>query len=337
MVRRLLRSAPIDLVYATGPPWGVLFQGLAASRVAGAPLCLDLRDPWTPGFLHRGMVRWVRSVERRSEAYLLQRAVRVILSSEDAAAAYRQLYPSLPPQHFTVIRNSFDPAMRPPAQPRATSPTIVHFGNCYGPRTLAPALRAIAALRSRARIDGLRLLNLGRLGESDLRLAERLGVRDCLDHRPMLPYAEGLRVLAGADLQLLLGYGTETGYVPAKFYDYCLSGRPILCVARRSELTRLVDDTGRGRCADPDDIEAIAEAIGAAIGARRRSPASRRMQPTIHVRGPTPVPNSHACSTWRPRRPGRVAGRRADGSVRRRGTLAARPGAGRRHTLPSIR
>jgi hypothetical protein len=265
LVRRLMRSAPIDLVFATGPPWGVLLQGLAASRVAGAPLCLDLRDPWTPGFLHRGMVPWVRSVERRTEAHLLQRADRVLLSSEDAAAAYRQLYPSLAPQHFMVIRNSFDPTMRPPAQPRATAPTIVHFGNCYGPRTLAPALRAIAALRQRAGINGLRLLNLGRIGESDLRLADRLGVRDCLDHRPMLPYAEGLRVLAGANLQLLLGYGTETGYVPAKFYDYCLSGQPILCIARPSELTRLVDDTGCGRCADPDDIEAIAEAIGAAI------------------------------------------------------------------------
>lgn len=171
--RRRMRSTPIDLVFATGPPWGVLLQGFAASRVTGAPLCLDLRDPWTQGFLHRGMVRWVRWVERRTEAYLLTRADRVILTSEDAADAYRRLFGSIAPQHFTVIRNSFEPALRPPAQPRAARPTIVHFGNCYDPRTLAPVLRAIAELRRQGSAARLRLLNLGRVRESDVKLAER--------------------------------------------------------------------------------------------------------------------------------------------------------------------
>lgn len=262
--RQLMRSTPIDLVFATGPPWGVLLQGFAASRVTGAPLCLDLRDPWTPGFLHRGLARWVRWVERRAEAYLLTHADRVIFNSEDTADVYRQLFASMAPQRFTVIRNSFEPALRPPAQPRAARPTIVHFGNCYGPRTLAPVLHAIAELRRRGSATGLRLLNLGRVRESDLQLAERLGVRDCVEYRPMLPYAEALRVLASADLQLLLGYGSETGYVPAKFFDYFLSGAPILCVARHSELTRLVDETGRGRCAAPDEVTAIAETIATA-------------------------------------------------------------------------
>jgi hypothetical protein len=71
-------------------------------------------------------------------------------------------------------------------------------------------------------------------------------------------------VLSSADLQLLLGYGTETGHVPAKFFDYLLSGAPILCVARQGELTRLVDETGRGRSAAIDEIDAIAETIAAA-------------------------------------------------------------------------
>lgn len=263
--RRLRQSTPIDLVFATGPPWGVLLQGYAASRVTGAPLCLDFRDPWTPGFLHRGMARWVRSVERRAEAYLLTRAERVLFSSEDTADVYRRLYAARAPQRFTVIRNGFEPALRPPPQPRAARPTIVHFGNCYGPRTLAPVLRAIAELRRHGRARELCLLNLGRVRQSDLQLAEQLGVRDCIEYHPMLPYAEALRVLSGADLQLLLGFGNETGYVPAKFFDYILSGAPILCVAPQSELTRLVDETGRGRCAAPDEISAIADAIASAI------------------------------------------------------------------------
>jgi glycosyltransferase involved in cell wall biosynthesis len=262
--RRLARSTPIDLVFATAPPWAVLAQGFAASRATGAPLCLDLRDPWTFGFLHRTLPPWVRWVERRAEASLMAHADRVIFTCDDIASAYRDRFPSLPPDHFTVISNSFDPSLRPTPQPRPERPTIVHFGNCYGPRTLEPVLRALAALRRRGLAVDLRLLNLGRVKESDLLLAGQLGVRECIEYRPMLPYDEAMRVLAGADLQLLLAYGDETGYVPAKFFDYLLSGTPILCVARPSTLTRLVDETGTGRWAEPDQVEAIADTIAAA-------------------------------------------------------------------------
>ena len=274
--RRLARSTPIDLVFATAPPWAVLAQGFAVSRAIGKPLCLDLRDPWTFGFLHRNLPSWVRWVERRAEASLMARADRVIFTCDDIARAYRDRFPSLPRDHFTVISNSFDPSVRPPAQPLFEHPTIVHFGNCYGPRTLEPVLRALAALRRRGAAADLRLLNLGRVKEGDLRLAAQLGVRDCIEHRPMLPYAEAMRVLAGADLQLLLAYGDETGYVPAKFFDYLLSGTPILCIARPSVLTRLVTETGAGRWAEPDQVEAIADTIAAAT---RRSGDAGIAQP----------------------------------------------------------
>jgi len=278
--RRLARSTPIDLVFATGPPWAVLAQGFAVSRAIGAPLCLDLRDPWTFGFLHRNLPPWVRWVERRAEAGLMARADRVIFTCDDIARAYRDRFPSLPPDHFTVISNSFDPSLHPPVQPRPERPIIVHFGNCYGPRTLEPVLRALAALRRRGLTDDLQLLNLGRVKESDLRLAAQLGVRECIAYRPMLPYDEAMRVLAGADIQLLLAYGDETGYVPAKFFDYLLSGTPVLCIARPSALTRLLEETGAGRWAEPDQIEAIADVISLAT---RRSGDAAIARPNVAV------------------------------------------------------
>jgi len=262
--RRLARTTPIDMVFATAPPWAVLVHGLAASRATGAPLCLDLRDPWSLGFLHRDAAAWVRCVEWVAEARLITRADRVILTCEDLARAYRDRFAGLSAQHFAVISNSFDASLRPPPQPRPERPTIVHFGNCYGPRSLAPVLRAIADLYRRGTARELRLLNLGRVLESDLRLAAQLGVGDCFEYRPMLPYAEGLRLLAGADLQLLFGYGDEMGFVPAKFFDYLLSGTPTLCISAPSELSRLVDETGSGRCAAPDDVRTIADVIAAA-------------------------------------------------------------------------
>lgn len=286
LVRRLMRTTPIDLVFATAPPWAALVHGLCASGVAAVPLCLDLRDPWSLGFLNPLSAHWIRWVERHAEAGLFRRADRVIFTCEDAARAYRALYPALPAGRFAVIHNSFEPAQRPPPQPPAPRATLVHFGNCYGPRSLEPVLRALAELRRRGVVSMPRLLNLGRVLGSDLRLAERLGVRDAFDHQTMLPYAEGLRALAGADLQILLACGGGAPYIPAKFFDYLLSGRPVLCIAPAGEVTRLVEEMGVGRSALPSDVAAIADII--ADAARCRGGTDARPNPSAIERFAAP-------------------------------------------------
>ena len=107
------------------------------------------------------------------------------------------------------------------------------------------------------------------MAEKDVRLAEELGVGDYLEARPVVPYEEGLRILARADLQVLLAYGEETLFVPAKLYDYLLTGAPILCVAPPSELTDIVARTRTGRSLAPGDVDAAADVLRAALEARR--------------------------------------------------------------------
>lgn len=274
---RVIAEERPDVIFASSSPYAVLLAGYLAGEAAGLPVVLDLRDPWSLNFLQRDKAGWVRAVEARLERFLFERAQLITVTSEATAEAYRELYPKLRGRIVTVY-NAFDPARRPKDAVKSDKLRLIHFGNCYGPRSLETVLRAIALLRKKKPGVSLELLNLGRVSERDLALAAELGISDVFRFRPVVPYKEGLALLAGADLQVLLAYGEETLFIPAKFYDYLLSGAPLLCVSKPSELTRLVSELGAGVSVEPNDVDATLRAIEGALEARSQG-AVRRVDP----------------------------------------------------------
>jgi glycosyltransferase involved in cell wall biosynthesis len=285
-MRKRVHEAGIDVIFATSAPYATLVHGAALARATGKPLVLDLRDPWTLNFLQENRPRWVREVEARIEARLFARADRVILTCAAAAEAYRARFPALAAKIVTIT-NAFEPRELA-YEPRHDRLTLIHFGNCYGARTLAPVLHALAWLREQGRLDPREVVirNLGRIGRADLELAASLGLTDQLEHETAVPYEQGLAELARADLLLLLSYGREQLFLPAKLFDYMAAGAPILCVAPPSELTEIVAATRIGQSCDPDDVEGCAEIIMAAADRRRgaseeplRDPSGAALEP----------------------------------------------------------
>jgi hypothetical protein len=274
IIGKLAQEEPLDAIFATSGPTTALLEGWMASKLNGLPLCLDLRDPWSLNFLQRRKPAWIRAVERRIEHFLFRQANRVIFNSEDASRAYQALYPQLPRNRITTITNSFDPARQVKRQPPEGPVTLVHFGNCNGLRSLATVIRALARMRDDGLwpTHGMRLLNLGRVRASDVSLAAALELKDAFEYQEATAYDQGLAILGRADLQILLGYGDETLYIPAKTYDYLLTGRPVLCLARPCVLTECIEQTNAGRVVEPDDVAGAIEVIKAAIAARNGGP-----------------------------------------------------------------
>lgn len=283
-IAAVAKACGADALWVTSSPYTATVFGEAAARATGLPLVLDLRDPWTLNFMARES-SWQSRFEQRAERRVLAAADRVVLTCEAASAAYRQSYPELPEGHIHTIYNSFDPALAPAATQLGTAPDtervkIVHFGSCYGPRRLQAVLRAIALLRDRDGVaaSAFELLNLGRVAAEDQELAAELGIDEVLQHRPFVPYQMGLEILASADLLVLLAYGEETLYIPAKLFDYLLVARPILCVAVQSELTDIIERTATGTWAAPDDVTKIAAELLRAHEAKRTKSSDFRPQ-----------------------------------------------------------
>jgi hypothetical protein len=271
---RLGREEQVDAVFATSSPYAVLIAGERIARQLDRPLCLDLRDPWTLNFFQHGRARWVAAIERKIESRLFHTADRVVLNCETTLAAYRELYPDLPSERLTAIRNAFDPDERPTSAMNNESSgpiRLLHFGNCYGPRRLETMLRAIALVRARSPdAPEIVLENLGRVGTADLELAAELGLTEQFRHGVFVPLAEGLERLASADLAVLVAYGDETLYIPAKLYDYLLARAPIACISQSGELATIVENSGAGRAIRPGDVEGAASLIDRAIAARAK-------------------------------------------------------------------
>ena len=136
---------------------------------------------------------------------------------------------------------------------------LAYVGTLYGIRDPGPVLAALAALADRGAIDrervALRLVGSMWLEGFQPPTGIEVEVTGYVDH--VRAVAEMCRATA------LLLYVPGTSLAPSgKLFEYLASGRPLLCIANERNLaSRLVREWGAGVVADPDDREAIEQAI----------------------------------------------------------------------------
>jgi glycosyltransferase involved in cell wall biosynthesis len=92
----------------------------------------------------------------------------------------------------------------------------------------------------------------------------------CIEFKPLVKWAQAQEILNQGDL-LLLFFAVPLA-VPAKFYEYLQTGKPIFAVAPPGALTDVLTATGSGLWAQPDDEEGIAREFLRALHLKPRSP-----------------------------------------------------------------
>ena len=94
-----------------------------------------------------------------------------------------------------------------------------------------------------------------------------------VDVGPPAGRAQTLQRIAQSDLLLLLAEGWAL-QIPGKTYEYLRAGRPILALTSEGALADLLRRTGGACVAEPDDIDAIARAVGDAYRAWNKGGAA---------------------------------------------------------------
>jgi glycosyltransferase involved in cell wall biosynthesis len=244
--KRVLSQIDCEAIVVNADPFAAIVVGDRVSRESGLPLFLDLRDPWSVCDLRRPMrPRVSRWLVDRYERRAVEQATRVILNTNGTRRDYLAHYPDLNPEKFVVIRNHADSDLTQSGShagfDRFTALFLGHFRRFVEGDILLEAL-ALLARRGITAVD-FQLVVTGNCPESTWAKARSLGVEEMLQTHPFVPYTEIGSIMRAADLLVLLNNDTDQR-IPAKFYDYVTTHRPLLAVADNAELGEMLRGVG---------------------------------------------------------------------------------------------
>lgn len=274
--KSLRRTYPVFWHRAAGLAWEVdaevyhahdldaLWPAARAAGRRGARLLYDSHELFVEqsSLVHRSGVRgfW-RWLERR----LVRRVDRVLTVSAAIADNLRQAYDLEPPP--VLVRNL--PPFREPVAGNGLrqalgldgddEPLVLYQGGFLTDNGLAEQITAMS------RIDAGRLVLLGSgpMEESLRSQVASLGLRDRVRFLPRHPFPQLHALTCGADLGLCVIKPTGNSFLwsmPNKLFEYLMAGLPVLA-GDTPEIRRVIEDTGAGVLVDPQDPDAIADAL----------------------------------------------------------------------------
>jgi glycosyltransferase involved in cell wall biosynthesis len=299
-------GADVDLIYVWMQPYVSAETGAALSRALDTPWVADLGDPWAldemmiyPTGLHRR-----RAVTQMRT--LLGTAAAIVMSTRQAVERLLEECPELADRPVVAIPNGFDAAdfTAAPAPRTDGKFRIVHTGYLHTAlgqqherrRALRQALRssiggvdiltrshvhlveAINRLIARepGLADVLELHLAGVTSAADQEVANRCPVATLHGY---MTHAESIELMQTAELLFLpmqnLRPGVRATIVPGKTYEYLASGTPILAAVPEGDARDILQEAGNAILTEPDDVDAIADAI---LGALARFRAGLPLQ-----------------------------------------------------------
>jgi hypothetical protein len=265
--RPLMASERITAIFSSVPPYAAHLVALSLKKRLDVPWLADFRDPWTHNPLRQALPGWRRWIDRRMESSCLRWADLVICNTDRLRTAFGRFRPEVPADKLVTLTNGFDDPLTPPppAGARSGPRRFLHLGSLYGNRRVDTFCRALAMLVARGALDPAAFTVLF-IGDNDSRFvreaqaaAPELMAKGCLEFRPRVSWEAADRMRWDADLLLL--FFDDPLAVPAKFYEYLPTGKPILAVTPEGALTDVLERTGAGVWARPDDVAGIASKL----------------------------------------------------------------------------
>jgi glycosyltransferase involved in cell wall biosynthesis len=292
---RLIEREPIVVIFSSGPPWTNHLVACHLRKKHGIPWVADFRDGW--GTSHLLEASWEREVNARMEASCLRWADLVVCNTEALRKSFVERYPLLQPEKFATLTNGFDNLGASPVlhtAPKQSTRLFLHLGTIYGTRRIDTFCQAVDDLVNAGNLhpSSFKILFQGETDASSVVAVQQRApglVRNrCIEFQPFIDnWRQAEELLWSADL--LLVFSGSPLEVPAKFYDYLKTGKPIFAVAEPGALTELLDSTGSGIWADPADPAGIAAGLLRALELPGVTPeeAEQRWSSQFHFRSLT--------------------------------------------------
>ena len=267
---RLIKTHNIKLIVVSAPPHSSIILAYILSKLSGAKLIIDFRDPWL--LRHESedepfKPKVLLNFERCIEMHILKHASAIITTNEYFHSAFLREYPFVNAGAVHVVHNGYDSSDFPLESIRSEKKfTISYLGTFYMQRNPRIFFQALALFM---RDNGLNNneIEVLLIGETDnaggvpvSEMIDQAGLRDVVKVMGKVSYARALEVMCESNLLLLLA-PNQPYQIPAKTYEYMAAGCPILALTESGATAALIELAHAGICVPPHDVQGICFAL----------------------------------------------------------------------------
>ncbi len=241
VVRHAARTS--SLLYSSSPPEAAFIACTKLSRRYGVPFWMDMRDGWLdeplkPLLRTSAIQRWR---EKRLEALCLNASSVITVTSKSWKTMLSGRYPHLN-SNIRVVMNAA-PASVARKIDASGNPRLMYAGRMGSSR---PERDGNDMKRVLDMLPEHRFSVIGSLVADELEMMRRFG----WNHIPEMARPALLETLSEAHGLVLLS--TSKGSIPAKFFDYLATGRPILGISsKESAAWDVLRDVPQAYAVDP--------------------------------------------------------------------------------------
>ncbi|MDT8323692.1 MAG: glycosyltransferase family 4 protein [Bacteroidota bacterium] len=261
-------ARPVDVIFATAPPYTDFLIGSEIKKRTGTPLVVDYRDAWLENPLHFYPTPLHRALHRRMEQRVLRTADRILSINRPIKERILTGYPFISHGDVSILSQGFDQddfrhvrRQRPQNAPLR----FLYSGTFYYNRSPEAFLRALRMLfdREPGLVRDVEAHFVGSAREEDQRLVDKLGLTRTVTMHGYLPHREAVQHLVDADvLWMTIGHGRgEEMMSTGKLYEYLGARKPILACVPEGAAHQTLVRSGAAFFAPPDDSAAIAEQL----------------------------------------------------------------------------
>lgn len=273
-----LQPGDVDVVLATGGPFGAFGVAQRLSRRLQCPYVLDYRDLWT-GNPHSSAAKRDRdsSIERR----LLEGCAAASVVSHSMGQYLGDRFGVAEKVH--VIPNGYDPPDFENVEPATFDHFAVVYAGLFLPpkRSAHPLMQALRRLAELEPAKPWRFHYYGPCEDHVRQSAAAYGVQDRVELHGTVPRRECLAAIRGAGAAAVVtsiydaGDIADRGIITGKIFEPIGLGTPVVVIAPpESDIENIVQTTGMGRVFVGSDTEDMAAFLADLM--RGRIPASRR-------------------------------------------------------------
>ena len=278
----VIRRMKPDVLWSTYPIATAHSIGHSLAKITGVPWVADFRDSMTEDNYPSDPV--LRKVYQGIERSCVERARRVVFTTNGTRRMYRSRYPEIPDDRWYIIENGYDEenfeCLSSTAREFSDGQRIVlvHSGILYPmERNPLPFFDALAQLRKEGAIsaDNFKVI-LRATGHDDTYapILREQGIDDLVELAPSIPYGEALEEMCNADGLLLFQAANCNHQVPAKLYEYFRAQRPVLALSDDDgDTAATMRECGLTDIVDLDDTGSIREGLIRFLAAIRTNTA----------------------------------------------------------------